>query len=111
MQSSLNVAATESRAASFAPFAERMKAVGLAPIVIETFHAAYNHLREGATGYISDAVALPVDHLALDSSLGERERQAGIEALNRTVVCKLNGGLGTSMGLEGPKSLLPVKMG
>jgi UTP--glucose-1-phosphate uridylyltransferase len=31
--------------------------------------------------------------------------------LDRLVVVKLNGGLGTSMGLEGPKSLIDVKLG
>ena len=31
--------------------------------------------------------------------------------LDRLVVVKLNGGLGTSMGLSGPKSLLEVKPG
>ena len=31
--------------------------------------------------------------------------------LDQLVVVKLNGGLGTSMGLSGPKSLLPVKPG
>jgi UTP--glucose-1-phosphate uridylyltransferase len=33
------------------------------------------------------------------------------EVLDRLVVIKLNGGLGTSMGLSGPKSLLEVKPG
>lgn len=31
------------------------------------------------------------------------------DALARTVLIKLNGGLGTSMGLDGPKTLLPVR--
>ena len=31
--------------------------------------------------------------------------------LDRLVVVKLNGGLGTSMGLSGPKSLLEIKPG
>ena len=33
------------------------------------------------------------------------------EVLSKTVMLKLNGGLGTSMGLEKAKSLLPVKDG
>ena len=33
------------------------------------------------------------------------------DALERAVVIKLNGGLGTSMGMTGPKSLLAVKDG
>jgi len=35
--------------------------------------------------------------------------EAGKAALKRAVVIKLNGGLGTSMGLERAKSLLPVR--
>jgi UTP--glucose-1-phosphate uridylyltransferase len=37
--------------------------------------------------------------------------ETGGEALERTVVLKLNGGLGTSMGMTGPKSLVEVKDG
>jgi UTP--glucose-1-phosphate uridylyltransferase len=35
----------------------------------------------------------------------------GHEALKKTVILKLNGGLGTTMGLSGPKSLIEVKNG
>lgn len=31
------------------------------------------------------------------------------EMLNKLVVVKLNGGLGTSMGCHGPKSVIPVR--
>ena len=31
------------------------------------------------------------------------------EMLNKLVVVKLNGGLGTSMGCQGPKSVIPVR--
>ncbi len=86
-------------------------AAGMAPLVIETFHAAYTRLLAGATGYISQAEALPVDALPDESQLTPAHARAGEDALNRTVVCKLNGGLGTGMGLDGPKSLLPVKAG
>ncbi|MDP3428110.1 MAG: UTP--glucose-1-phosphate uridylyltransferase, partial [Humidesulfovibrio sp.] len=41
----------------------------------------------------------------------EAYSDAGREALSQTVVIKLNGGLGTSMGLERAKSLIPVKDG
>ena len=37
--------------------------------------------------------------------------QADVALLAQTVVLKLNGGLGTSMGLDKAKSLLPVKDG
>ena len=35
----------------------------------------------------------------------------GLEALASTALVKLNGGLGTSMGLDGPKSLIEVRPG
>ena len=43
--------------------------------------------------------------------LGVPGEEAGREALSRLVVCKLNGGLGTSMGCSGPKSAIEVKQG
>ena len=39
------------------------------------------------------------------------DEEAITALLDQTVVIKLNGGLGTSMGLAGPKSLLEVKDG
>jgi len=39
------------------------------------------------------------------------DKEAGRDALSRLVVCKLNGGLGTSMGCSGPKSTIEVKDG
>jgi UTP--glucose-1-phosphate uridylyltransferase len=97
---------------AFAPFAGKMAAAGLDPIVVETFRQQYAKLQAGETGHIPGAVAQPVDGLhayeELDTALADR---SGTAALARTVVCKLNGGLGTGMGLDGPKSLLPVKDG
>jgi hypothetical protein len=43
--------------------------------------------------------------------LDDRYAVAGQDALDRVVMIKLNGGLGTSMGMDGPKSLLTVKEG
>ena len=43
--------------------------------------------------------------------LPEELRASGIQVLDQTVIIKLNGGLGTSMGLEKAKSLLTVKDG
>merc|ERR1719412_1868404 len=38
-----------------------------------------------------------------------REKQAIKKMLDKLVVVKLNGGLGTSMGCKGPKSVIPVR--
>lgn len=37
--------------------------------------------------------------------------ESGLRALPKLMICKLNGGLGTSMGLESAKSLIPVRSG
>ncbi len=76
----------------------------------DTFARHYDHLAAGATGLIAESdvePALPSAHLE-DVEVGEDEAR---EALAATAVITLNGGLGTSMGLAGPKSLLPVRDG
>ena len=99
------------RTGDFAPFAEKMRTEGLPELVIRNFRRHYELLTAGETGMIPEAGLTPVDSLpdaeALDPGLAE----VGRAALPRTVVIKLNGGLGTSMGLVKAKSLLPVKAG
>ncbi|MEJ5357029.1 MAG: UTP--glucose-1-phosphate uridylyltransferase [Desulfobacterales bacterium] len=93
-------------------FVAKMAAAGLAPFVIETFSRYYRRLAAGESGLIGDADILPVqpDELPDESALAPFG-PAGREALPRSVQIVLNGGLGTSMGLRGPKSLLPVRPG
>jgi UTP--glucose-1-phosphate uridylyltransferase len=43
------------------------------------------------------------------TGLPEASDQALKEMLDQLVVVKLNGGLGTSMGCKGPKSVIPVR--
>ena len=95
----------------FAPFVEKMQAAGLSQTFIDNFQYYYTQLVEGATGYIGRAEAQPVHDLPTYATLDAACEQAGVNALANTVVLKLNGGLGTSMGMDGPKSLLPVKEG
>jgi len=53
---------------------------------------------------------LPHDAIAPYSELRLPESSAAIRAmLDKLVVIKLNGGLGTSMGCSGPKSVIPVR--
>lgn len=95
----------------FAPFAEKMKAEGLPEVVIRTFAHSYSQLVQGETGLIPEEDIRPVDDLPDSESLPAHFEQRGREELPRTVLVKLNGGLGTGMGLEKAKSLLPVKDG
>ena len=96
----------------FRPFAEKMANRGLSSIVIDTFKHYYRCLVRGETGLISKAEIDPVE----EGEIADMERLTGLEtagreALKNTVVIKLNGGLGTSMGLSKAKSLLEVKEG
>lgn len=95
----------------FFPFAEKMRSENLPEIVISTFEKYYHRLVQGQTGLISESAILPVDSLPDTRNFGEEMIVAGESALPKTIVLKLNGGLGTSMGLERAKSLLEVKEG
>ncbi len=96
---------------AFAPFAVKMAEAGLPQLVVDNFRHAFARLFVGDTGYIFGNVAQPVAGLHSYSELPAAMEELGERALAQTVICKLNGGLGTSMGLDGPKSLLPVKDG
>lgn len=99
---------TQRAQGDFAPFLEKMRAAGLPDPVIRSFSAEYKKLAQGARGTISEAEIESV------GSLPERDELtayagAGRDLVRRTAVIKLNGGLGTSMGMRRAKSLLPVK--
>lgn len=93
-------------------FVDKMKKEGLPPIVIETFSYYYHKVVTGETGRISgrDIKAVREDDIAYWEDLGGFAR-AGQTAMKHGVRIILNGGLGTSMGLTGPKSLLEVREG
>ncbi len=94
---------------AFAPYRMRMEAEGLPEVVIRTFAHYFEHLLRGETGLIPEHAIRPVESLPDSDRLSDAERRAGAEARPHTVMLKLNGGLGTSMGLERAKSLLRVK--
>ena len=99
-------------AKQFQPFAEKMEKSGLAPTVIDTFRHYYGLLVQGETGLITRGDIDPVR----EGEIADAEKltgltEAGRRALEKLVVIKLNGGLGTSMGLSRTKSLLEVRNG
>jgi UTP--glucose-1-phosphate uridylyltransferase len=89
---------------------EKMAAAGVAQEAIDVFTHYYRQLEEGVTGYIGEDTIEPLTDpdLLADVSVPEAEAAA---ALGQTVIIKLNGGLGTSMGMDKAKSLLPVREG
>lgn len=95
----------------FIPFHERMTAEKLPDIFIDNFAYYFDKLLAGDDGMIAESGILPVDTLTDAEKLADNVKSAGHEAIHKTVIIKLNGGLGTGMGLTGPKSLLIVKDG
>jgi UTP--glucose-1-phosphate uridylyltransferase len=97
--------------ASFAPFAVLMKARGLPDMAVESFRRHYHELLGGATGHLPERDIRPVESLPDMEALDPALSAVGREALSATALLKLNGGLGTSMGLDRAKSLIDVRPG
>ncbi len=93
----------------FQAFAEKMHAEGLPEVAISNFHRHFQQLLEGHVGLIPETDISPVESLLNSQSMDDAYAKTGKASLPATVMIKLNGGLGTSMGLEAPKSLLRVK--
>ena len=93
----------------FEAFARRMRAEGLPEVFINVFADYYQQLVEGRTGLIPESEIRPIESLPDAETLPARLSEVGQAALSKTAVIKLNGGLGTGMGLEQAKSLLVVK--
>ena len=91
-------------------FADKMADAGQSRLVIDTFAHYYRKVISGETGLIYDRDIQPVTPREI-AAFGELEdyRSNGDRAMARTVRIVLNGGLGTSMGLTGPKSLIKIK--
>ncbi len=89
---------------------DRMRARGMGPEAIKVFEYYYGQLEGGAGGTIRED---SIEPLADIQALGEvRTTDDDVRrALGQTAVIKLNGGLGTSMGMSGAKSALEVKDG
>jgi UTP--glucose-1-phosphate uridylyltransferase len=87
----------------------KMSNAGIDPVAIETFAHYFRLLEHGETGLIPESSIEPLD----SESLGDVEvdDETASAALRTTAVIKLNGGLGTSMGMERAKSLLCVRRG
>ncbi|MDX6681188.1 MAG: UTP--glucose-phosphate uridylyltransferase, partial [Solirubrobacteraceae bacterium] len=88
----------------------KMRDDGVSDVGVATFAHYFERLRAGDAGTLAEAEIEPVDELP-DADELPVDEAAARDALERTVVVKLNGGLGTSMGMTEPKSLLEVKDG
>ena len=94
----------------FDAFESKMTAAGMGDAAIRAFRRNYEALRRNETGMI------PEDSISSADGLTSFDEISGSDdvdplLLAQAVVIKLNGGLGTGMGLQGPKSLLEVRNG
>ncbi|MFC8921892.1 UTP--glucose-1-phosphate uridylyltransferase [Cellulosimicrobium sp. NPDC057127] len=87
---------------------DRMRDAGVAPAAIDVFTRFYRLLESGATGMVPESDVDPLTDVVRREDLDVPADDARA-ALERTAVIKLNGGLGTSMGMDRAKSLLTVR--
>jgi UTP--glucose-1-phosphate uridylyltransferase len=86
----------------------KMRREGLTDAAVATFADHYRRLAGGESGVMADSALTPV-HDVPDAA--ELRVPVNRDALDRTVVIKLNGGLGTSMGMPRAKSLIEARDG
>ena len=86
----------------------KMRAGGVTGATIGAFLAAVEKVAAGERGQIPEATIEPVAELPALASLPPAGPESGA-LLNQLAVIKLNGGLGTGMGLDRAKSLIRVK--
>ncbi|MEA3279528.1 MAG: UTP--glucose-1-phosphate uridylyltransferase [Thermodesulfobacteriota bacterium] len=93
-------------------FIIKMEKEGLPPAVIDTFAYYYKKVVAGETGLVFDKDISPLnaDEIESADNIGQYA-DAGEKVLKNVVMIILNGGLGTTMGLTKPKSIIRVKNG
>ncbi|MEP2777456.1 MAG: UTP--glucose-1-phosphate uridylyltransferase [Luteolibacter sp.] len=92
----------------FDAFEIKMRAAGMGDAPVAVFKRNYEALLRDETGMIPEDSIEPSGELPKSDSL---EAGDGSKLLGEVTILKLNGGLGTGMGLQGPKSLLSVRDG
>lgn len=90
---------------------DKARIAGAHPVELAALRRRLEQLAEPAAGQLPGTALEPLADVPLLEQLPEPSEDEVSEVLDRLVVLKLNGGLGTSMGLSGPKSLLEVKPG
>jgi len=89
---------------------EIMRREGLHEERIRSFLRDVGRMAEGELSLIQEASIAPIHDLP-EINAGEESNNGCSERLKQLAVIKLNGGLGTGMGLNRAKSLVPVKNG
>jgi len=88
----------------------KMTAAGVSAPTVAAFLGAVRRVVAGERGRVSESEVDAIPSLPRLDDIPE-PRSGSEHFLKKLVVVKLNGGLGTGMGLDSAKSLLPVKGG
>ena len=99
------------RMSSFDAIENKMRGVGLSDAAIKAFRHSVGVLESRQSMQIPEAEIEPAEGVAEWADLVAATPEADAALLAQTVMIKLNGGLGTSMGLQKAKSLLEIKPG
>lgn len=89
----------------------KMEAAGLSQAAIGAFRHSVNVLTSQQSMMIPESEIAPAEDVADWESLTASAPEADAALLGQAVLIKLNGGLGTGMGLQKAKSLLEIKPG
>ncbi|HEY2237358.1 MAG TPA: UTP--glucose-1-phosphate uridylyltransferase [Streptosporangiaceae bacterium] len=87
----------------------KAEAGGVRGAELATLRRRLHQLNEQQSGLLPGDELEPLADLPSLDELPEPPADRAREVLDQMVIVKLNGGLGTSMGLSGPKSLIEVK--
>lgn len=88
---------------------EKMESENVSEVAIRAFEHNVGILKSGADLSIPEANIRPVESLPKLEELPAADESGVKRLLDATVILKLNGGLGTGMGLQKAKSLLEVR--
>ncbi len=92
-------------------FRGKMESACVSEPAIKAFERAYGQLVANETAMLPESAITPVNSLPGADELPEPSAAETAALLAQSAILKLNGGLGTSMGLEKAKSLLEVRPG
>lgn len=96
---------------SFDAIERKMRGVGLSDAAVNAFRHSVSVLESNQSMMIPESDIVPAEGVAEWESIVAATPEAGAELLAQSVMIKLNGGLGTGMGLQKAKSLLEIKPG
>ena len=88
---------------------QKMESAGLSPAARASFTRAWRQAASGDAGLMAENTLEPAENISVLADIPRVPPDPAL--LDKLCLIKLNGGLGTGMGLEKAKSLIPVKDG